>query len=92
VLRSLRHGALEHVGRVGDFHPRVSAPCRAHIKKGPSIGAFQYTKVFSYWRSSRSGREQLPVLRQNYLIDCMNDAVRRDEIPLRDAGSINPHV
>ena len=61
-------------------------------KKGPSIGAFQCTKVLSQWRSSRSGREQLPVLRQNYLIDRMNDAVRRDEITLRDAGSINPHV
>jgi hypothetical protein len=25
---------LAHAGCVGDFHPRVSAPCRAHIKKG----------------------------------------------------------
>jgi hypothetical protein len=24
---------LAHAGCVGDFHPRVSAPCRAHIKK-----------------------------------------------------------
>jgi hypothetical protein len=62
------------------------------IKEGPSIGAFQRTKVLSESRSSRSGREQLPVLRQNYLIDCMNDAVRRDEIRLRDADSINPYV
>ena len=25
---------LAHVGCVGDFHPRMSAPCRAHIQKG----------------------------------------------------------
>ena len=62
------------------------------IKEGPSSGAFQHTKVLSERRSSRSGREQLPILRQNYLIDCMNDAVRRDEIRLRDADSINPYV
>ena len=61
-------------------------------KEGPSSGAFQSTRVLSEWQSSRSGREQLPVFRQNYLIDGMNDAVGRDEIGLRDEGSINLHV
>jgi hypothetical protein len=70
----------------------LSASRSPWIKEGPSIRAFQRTKVLSERRSSRSGREQLPVLRQNYLIDCMNDAVRRDEIRPRDADSINPYV
>jgi len=48
--------------------------------------------VLSEWRSSRGSRERLPVLRQNYLSDGMNDAVGRDEIGLRDEGSINLHV
>jgi hypothetical protein len=62
------------------------------IKEALDPGPSSAQKVLSERRSSRSGREQLPVLRQNYLIDCMNDAVRRDEIGLRDADSINPHV
>ena len=48
--------------------------------------------MLSERRSSGSGRQQLPVLGQNDCIDGVNGAIRRDEIRLRDAGPIDPHV
>jgi hypothetical protein len=90
--RSPEHGRSEveraTLEQRWDYRVEISLDKRKAPRSGPSSAQ----KVLSERRSSRGGREQLPVLRQNYLIDCMNDAVRRDEIRLRDADSINPYV
>ena len=60
--------------------------------EGPANGAFQCTKVLRERQSSGRGGQQLPVLGQNDCIDSVNDAVRRNDVRLGDAGSIDANV
>jgi len=48
--------ALPLAGRVRDFHPQVSAPCRAHPKKGSRAGslAFRPVRLLRYSAASLS--------------------------------------
>jgi hypothetical protein len=61
-------------------------------KERPRERGLQCTKMLGARRSSGSGRQQMPVLRQNDFIDGVNDSVCRDKIRLFDAGAVHPYV
>jgi len=95
--RALDHRADERRERPADTLLRennYSETCALgrRQEKAPRTGPSKCTQVLCKTRLSGCDRQQLPVLGQNDRVDGVHDAVRRSDIPLDDARSIDSHV